>query len=180
MYHFVYLTTNLINNKIYVGKRSTKKLDDGYLGSGIVLKQAVEKYGKENFERTILYYCLSKEDASNTEKGIVDSWFVARTDTYNVMLGGTGGTTLLGKFLSEETKQKMSNSKLGKKRKPFTEETKKKMAEARKHQARPVTSDATKLKQSKSNKGKKRTRKQKLNIKNGILRKKMELKISSK
>lgn len=37
-YHIIYKTTNLINGKIYVGMHSTDNLNDGYLGSGWILK----------------------------------------------------------------------------------------------------------------------------------------------
>jgi hypothetical protein len=47
MKHYIYKTTNLINGKIYIGKRSHKNPEkDKYLGSGNVLKQAISKYGK--------------------------------------------------------------------------------------------------------------------------------------
>jgi len=48
----IYKTTNLINNKIYVGKHNTSA-NDGYLGSGKLIKQAVKKYGKENIKRIV-------------------------------------------------------------------------------------------------------------------------------
>ena len=48
-YHFLYKTTNLINNKYYYCVHSTKNLNDGYLGSGKYLKRSINKYGKENF-----------------------------------------------------------------------------------------------------------------------------------
>ena len=55
-YGFVYITTNNLNGRMYVGQ---KKIDDwgvwkNYLGSGKAFKQAVKKYGKENFERAIV------------------------------------------------------------------------------------------------------------------------------
>ena len=49
MKHFIYRTTNLLNGKFYVGRHSTTNMNDGYFGSGIVLKKAIEKYGIENY-----------------------------------------------------------------------------------------------------------------------------------
>jgi hypothetical protein len=47
----IYLTTNQINGKIYIGQTSINK--HGYIGSGKLLKKAIKKYGKNNFIRTI-------------------------------------------------------------------------------------------------------------------------------
>lgn len=44
--YIIYKTTNLINDKIYVGKHNTS-VNDGYLGSGKILKQSIKKYGKK-------------------------------------------------------------------------------------------------------------------------------------
>lgn len=50
---FVYVTTNLVNGRKYVG-RSTRPINSSYLGSGKLLKKAIKKYGKENFRRDII------------------------------------------------------------------------------------------------------------------------------
>lgn len=92
-YHFIYKTTNLINNKIYIGKHSTDNLDDGYLGSGVLLTKAIKKYGKDNFIREILSFHDTSENALLAETEIVDNEFVTRDDTYNLMIGGKGGNT---------------------------------------------------------------------------------------
>lgn len=58
---FVYLTTNIVNGKIYVGQytfKADKRLNANYLGSGTVMEQAIKKYGRENFKRRILKLCL--------------------------------------------------------------------------------------------------------------------------
>jgi len=52
--YIVYITTNLINYKKYIGSHVCKDLNDRYLGSGTSLIQAFKKYGKENFKREIL------------------------------------------------------------------------------------------------------------------------------
>lgn len=88
IYHIIYLTTNLVNNKIYVGKHSTYNLEDGYLGSGSNIIRAIKKYVKEKFKREVLYCCLSAKDAIQIEILIVNKSFIDRKDTYNICLGG--------------------------------------------------------------------------------------------
>lgn len=91
MHHIIYQTTNLINNKKYIGYHSTDNLDDGYLGSGKILKQSIEKNGVDNFKREILYVFPSKQEALQKEKELVNEDFVQREDTYNMKVGGEGG-----------------------------------------------------------------------------------------
>ena len=45
-YNYIYIITNIVNGKIYIGKHSTDDLNDGYLGSGKKLRLAKNKYGK--------------------------------------------------------------------------------------------------------------------------------------
>lgn len=61
----IYKTTNLINGKIYVGSDISNI--PSYLGSGKILKCAIKKYGKDNFQKEILDICSfsMKEDLSN-------------------------------------------------------------------------------------------------------------------
>lgn len=56
MYGFIYITTNHINGKQYIGQRKYDKKEKwkNYLGSGIILTRAIEKYGKENFSKKSL------------------------------------------------------------------------------------------------------------------------------
>ena len=50
---YIYLTTNLVNGKKYIGQHNGSIKDD-YLGSGVLLVKAIKKYGKENFKKEIL------------------------------------------------------------------------------------------------------------------------------
>lgn len=92
-FHIIYKTTNHINNKIYVGMHSTYNLDDGYMGSGTLLRKAVAKYGEDNFSTQILHSLPDRKSLIEMEREIVDKLFVARDDTYNIVIGG-GGSTL--------------------------------------------------------------------------------------
>lgn len=91
MHYLIYKITNRLDNKFYVGKHKTENKDDDYFGSGILIERAITKHGKENFVKEILFE-LPTEDAMNQkEADIVDEDFVARDDTYNLMVGGAGG-----------------------------------------------------------------------------------------
>lgn len=90
---FVYLITNLTNDRKYVGKKLSKfskttyktvtlkngtkkkkkiksKIDSDWLvyyGSSIELNKDVELLGKDNFRREILFFCKSKAECSYIE-----------------------------------------------------------------------------------------------------------------
>jgi hypothetical protein len=106
MKYIVYLTKNLINNKIYIGVHQTDNPNkfDGYIGCGVYTTQsssynhpktrfqyAVKKYGPKNFKRTILKIYDNEEDAYYMEALLVNEKFIARKDVYNQVLGGHGG-----------------------------------------------------------------------------------------
>jgi len=83
----IYKTTNLINNKIYIGQHTTDNINDDYLGSGKLISYAIKKYGKEKFQKEILEECKTKNDLDKREK----YWIKKLKPEYNLVEGGTGG-----------------------------------------------------------------------------------------
>ena len=115
-YNLLYETKNTINGKIYRGAHSTDVLGDGYLGSGERLKRSILKYGRENFERTDLFFFDSCEQALQQEKYFVDEEFIKRDDVYNLNIGGDCPPSRKGCIMSNIAKEKIRAARLGKKR----------------------------------------------------------------
>ena len=87
---YIYKIINKINGKWYIGKQVRE--NSYYLGSGKSLKNAINKHGKDNFEKVILEYCDSKEILNEREKhwiSITDA--VNDRMSYNIAAGGEGG-----------------------------------------------------------------------------------------
>lgn len=122
-YNFIYQTTNLVNNKFYIGMHSTNDLNDNYLGSGLNLHRAIRKYGKDKFERTIIKFCLNKKDLIELEKQLINDNLIKSEMCYNIATGGQGG------YLGEEALEKSRIANTGRK---WSDETKQKMSKAKK------------------------------------------------
>ena len=87
MLYTIYKITNKINKKFYIGMHKTYNLDDGYMGSGKLIKRAIQKYGLENFTKEILFVFDNEDDMKNKEKELV----VITEQSYNLCEGGKGG-----------------------------------------------------------------------------------------
>ena len=107
MEHVIYRITNMINGKKYIGKHSTTDVYDGYFGSGIAIKQAINKYGIDNFKKEIICYCNNEEELKEMEK-----YHIKKEGTfskgYNLTLGGEG---ILGYKHTEDSIRKASDSR---------------------------------------------------------------------
>lgn len=123
MFHYTYRITFLCGEHkgcYYLGKHSTKNLNDNYAGSGTYCQRYYLKYGKiekVTYLKEILAYYDSAKDAFDAERVLIgDLW---KTDPFcmNVCEGGSGGNRIdfsktegsfKGKQHSNETKRKIS------------------------------------------------------------------------
>lgn len=94
IYYFLYKTTNIINNKYYYGMHSTRKLDDGYLGSGKYLRNSINKYGVENFTIEILEFFNTREEMCDAESKLITESVIIDEMCMNIRLGGFGGFSI--------------------------------------------------------------------------------------
>ena len=141
----VYVHTNKINGKMYVGQtiygdRPHKRWDNGngYVGSSYFYN-AIQKYGWDNFEHEIIANNLTADEADNFERLLILKLDLQNPNKgYNLESGGTKNKTL-----SESTKKKISESRMCKSNGPHSDETKKRISESNKGR---VLSDITKRK----------------------------------
>jgi len=89
----IYKIINLLNNKIYIGK-DTKNWKN-YFGSGIIIKNAIKKYGRENFKKEILEECKTKDELCDREIFWINKLNSIVPNGYNLTCGGDGGNTAL-------------------------------------------------------------------------------------
>lgn len=138
MYNGIVYSYKSSSNKYYIGrtihehkrKNTHKWYAKNSNSTGVyAFQNAIKKYGFENFEYTVLYR-YSSENRKNTiqvlnEKEIyyIDKFKKEGKSLYNMTIGGDGGSPMLGRHFSEESKEKMRLSHLGHTQ---SEETKKK------------------------------------------------------
>lgn len=115
--YYIYLTTNLINGKRYIGQHYGE-VDDSYLGSGRILKSAIKKLGRENFKKEILEICADYNSMNNAEKKWIAYYNAVKDNNfYNIASGGFNSNPLAG--MNENAKKvrakKLSEASKGKK-----------------------------------------------------------------
>jgi len=164
-YYYAYKITCMIPEKpyYYYGVHVTKRMKDSYTGNGSFnfvfynrkarskYKSIVEKYGKENFKKEILYFFNNYDELSNAEIEIIGDLFKFDKWCMNLRGGGLNGEIseeqrkrisdkLKGRKLPEATVEKMRRRKMSEENKkkvsertkgvPLSEETKRKIRES--------------------------------------------------
>jgi hypothetical protein len=141
MLYTIYKTVNKINQKEYIGFHSVKSkenilftisengsiFDDGYLGSGKLMKMALEKYGPLNMYQKLMLVTNDKKEAEEYERRLVNKDWVNSNNNYNVSLGGNvcilfgNDNGFFGKKHTEETINKIQEKRNRTlKQKPFS------------------------------------------------------------
>ena len=121
MYGFVYMTTNNINGKKYIGQRKFTSGWERYIGSGKLITAAIKKYGKKNFTRIILAIANSKEELDELEIYYINMYNATKSkEFYNIASGGHNANNMAGKseYEIENFKKIQSDNKKGEKN-PF-------------------------------------------------------------
>jgi len=90
-YHYIYKTTCNVTKRFYVGMHSTDNLDDGYFGSGKILRYSLNKHGKENHILEKLEFYKFRDELKIREKEIINEDFLKDSLCMNIALGGEGG-----------------------------------------------------------------------------------------
>lgn len=111
-FNYLYLITNVVNKKIYIGVHRTDNLYDGYMGSGKLIRRSIKKFGKENFKIDIISFFETYIEALDAERRLVTDKFIERNDVYNLREGGFGNckwSSKAIKILSEKAKERYSN-----------------------------------------------------------------------
>lgn len=152
-HHIIYKTTCNVTGRYYLGMHSTNNLDDGYPGSGDVISRSIEKHGREKHSTKILETLPDRKSLIEREKQLITTEVLKDPLCMNLKLGGEGGwedvnpwpptrarklslerrlqigKSQEGKVKSQETRNKISKSNLGKHHIVHTEETKRKIRE---------------------------------------------------
>lgn len=141
-FYYTYKITLLkgsLTGHYYYGQHRTSNLNDGYAGSGRIIKNYFKHYEKiegVTYVKEILHFYNDEDELNIAEKVLIGDKYETDNLCLNLLPGGTniprGGNKKVntshrkGVHLSEETKEKIRKAKLGK---HLSEETRKKISE---------------------------------------------------
>ena len=119
---YVYKTVNTVNNKIYIGQHFGE-YDSDYLGSGTLLKLAIEKYGRDKFTNELIervdekYFHIFQNKLNKAEVKYIKKFNSQDTSIgYNISSGGQNDGVLISKINHNYDSYKQAMSYLLKER----------------------------------------------------------------
>ena len=132
---YIYKVTNTLNGRIYIGQKQGS-INPSYLGSGIAISKAVQKYGKEFFRLEIISFATTKPMLDGLEMKLIYEYrqVFGKEFLYNITDGGDGFRgertpeiiekmkTSLGKKHSQERIEKIRQSVIKSKAKGMPDE----------------------------------------------------------
>ena len=117
MYGYIYKITNLVTNKIYIG-RTVKTIEQRFsehcrvafndkIKKKLKIQNSIRKYGIDNFKLELLEACESKDTYDAREQYYINLYDARNPQIgYNVHEGGEGGITYVGKKIASENQLK--------------------------------------------------------------------------
>ena len=120
---YVYIITNIINGKKYIGSSRKPQIDEDYYGSGRAIKDALKKYGRNSFTRDILWQ--GEGDARDIESYWLEHFNAKNSPQFYNMTNDARGNGLH----KESTKRTVSEKLTGRK---FSKEICEKISKAKK------------------------------------------------
>lgn len=173
MFGYIYITTNLINGRQYIGAHKSSTFDLSYKGSGTILIPAIKKYGWDNFECHILEpvnniptICNSQSELYNSENYYTQYYnCVSDRHFYNLKEGGEGGFPPGYIYITSPD---------GLTHKRVLESNIQSYLEQGWYRKGPLQTEETKLKRANSNRGQKRSEETKANISKALKGKKLK------
>jgi hypothetical protein len=140
---------NLIDGKFYVGKDS--KNDSNYFGSGIILNEAIKKYGKENFKKEVIDIAVDQEILNLKEEYWISYLNSKYPNGYNIADGGNSGPVMFGEdnpAKRPEVREKLSGENNPAKR----PEVRERLRETKQGENNPAKRPEVRIKMSKTGK----------------------------
>lgn len=111
-YMYTYKITCLkgsLKNHYYYGKHCTDDLNDGYHGSGKIIKSYYKKYGAiegETYTKSILQFFNNLDELNEAEIKLIGNNYIDDDNCLNLTPGGTGGFCIM----TDEIRSKISNT----------------------------------------------------------------------
>jgi len=87
---YVYRIVNKLNAKTYIGRHSPRPGEEWrtYLGSGVLVRKAIAKYGIENFDKELVSEHLTRDDLVKAEAEAIASEIARGKAEYNIFVDG--------------------------------------------------------------------------------------------